>query len=278
MSSPAQIAANTINAQSSTGARTEAGHTASSKNAALQSQPDCPSLSVPNDRRQIDTAGHGLFTNRDFIRPGEEEDYTRDKADLIEALAPSGPLECNLVGEIHRAMWRLRRCGQVEANMVIGLESGGYIFDPMETSNPTAEKVQRSVDRARSQSHRLLHKCTAELRTLQTERQFRNEYFAAGTDISHLGLSSFRSVRKGIDKQAASEERLELARVRAVFHTPCPPPATSIIPMPPVQSGSFCKTEKTPPATPRNAPCPCKSGEKYKRCCGKSAPPMLHAA
>ena len=29
-------------------------------------------------------------------------------------------------------------------------------------------------------------------------------------------------------------------------------------------------------STPRNAPCPCRSGEKYKRCCGKAAPPMLY--
>ena len=28
-------------------------------------------------------------------------------------------------------------------------------------------------------------------------------------------------------------------------------------------------------STPRNAPCPCRSGEKYKRCCGKAAPPVL---
>jgi uncharacterized protein YecA (UPF0149 family) len=27
---------------------------------------------------------------------------------------------------------------------------------------------------------------------------------------------------------------------------------------------------------PRSAACPCKSGEKYKRCCGKNAPPVLN--
>jgi hypothetical protein len=38
---------------------------------------------------------------------------------------------------------------------------------------------------------------------------------------------------------------------------------------------SFCK----PPApTPRNALCPCGSGAKYKRCCGKNAPPVLNTA
>jgi uncharacterized protein YecA (UPF0149 family) len=29
---------------------------------------------------------------------------------------------------------------------------------------------------------------------------------------------------------------------------------------------------------PRSAPCPCKSGEKFKRCCGKNAPPALNMA
>ena len=29
------------------------------------------------------------------------------------------------------------------------------------------------------------------------------------------------------------------------------------------------------PGTPRTALCPCKSGEKYKRCCGRQAPPIL---
>ncbi len=27
---------------------------------------------------------------------------------------------------------------------------------------------------------------------------------------------------------------------------------------------------------PRGAPCPCGSGQKYKRCCGRNAPPVLH--
>jgi hypothetical protein len=29
------------------------------------------------------------------------------------------------------------------------------------------------------------------------------------------------------------------------------------------------------PPTPRNAPCPCGSGQKYKRCCGRYAPAVL---
>ncbi len=93
---PAQIAANIANAQASTGPRTDAGKSTCSKNATT----------------------HGLFTLRDFIRPGEESTYEQNRADLLDQLAPIGILECNLADEIHRAFWRLRRCGEVEASLV----------------------------------------------------------------------------------------------------------------------------------------------------------------
>jgi uncharacterized protein YecA (UPF0149 family) len=35
---------------------------------------------------------------------------------------------------------------------------------------------------------------------------------------------------------------------------------------------------EAPGQTPRNAPCPCGSGTKFKRCCGKDAPAVLHEA
>ena len=188
------------------GPRTDAGKAASSQNAIT----------------------YGLYAQRDFIRPAEEEDYSRDKADLAKALAPEGPLELSLVNEIHRAIWRLRRCGQVEANLAIGLNDGGYIFDPMETTNLHAEKTQRSVDRARAQAHRLLHKCTAELRKLQTERQYRKDFSEPEADISLPGISDMRSVRKGIAEHVTTQYRqTKLASV----------------------ASSFCKTPKTAPAT-----------------------------
>ncbi len=36
--------------------------------------------------------------------------------------------------------------------------------------------------------------------------------------------------------------------------------------------------EAAQPQTPRNALCPCGSGNKYKRCCGRNAPPVLGKA
>jgi hypothetical protein len=246
MSTAAQIAANIANAQASTGPRTDAGKATCSKNATT----------------------HGLFTTRDFIRPGEEPLYEQNRADLIDQLAPTGILECNLADEIHRALWRLRRCGEVEAALVQTCTTAIETKDPMQ--DETAARTQNSVDRARAQAHRLLHKCTTELRKLQTERHFRNEYFVAGADLSHLGICDFTQVRKGIGREIANGIRQhkldEINEMAAAFEDNR-------------QHVAAITRQTQPPAkTPRSAPCPCNSGQKYKRCCGKNAPAILHAA
>jgi hypothetical protein len=251
---PAQIAANIANAQASTGPQTDAGKAACSKNATT----------------------HGLFTTRDFVRPGEEPLYEQNRADLICQLAPIGILECNLADELHRAMWRLRRCAEVEAALVQTCTTAAETKDAMQ--DEIAVRTQNSVDRARAQAHRLLHKCTAELRRLQTERHFRNEYFVAGADLSHLGICEFSHVRKGIGREIGNGIRQhkldEMNELAAVFEDD-----RRYVAAVTRQTQSPSQTpEQAPPQTPRNAPCPCNSGQKYKRCCGRNAPAMLHAA
>jgi len=183
MSTPAQIAANTTNAQSSTGPRSETGKAASSKNGVKQ----------------------GLFTTNDFVRPEDQPAYDELNAELQSDLSPVGILERNLVDEIRGAMWRLRRCGLVEANLAATLEDDQ--LDPMETDNPRAERIQRSVDRARTQAHRLLHKCTAELRRLQTERHYAQEFFLDGADISDIGIADWRAITKAHGERTRVELR-----------------------------------------------------------------------
>ena len=181
----------------------------------------------------------GLFTRRDFIRPKEESDYAKLQADLERELAPVGVLENTLVEEIRRATWRLRRCGEVEAGLLLRLnDNPTYIMDPMEAPDRNAHKIQNSVDRARSQAHRLLHKSTAELRKLQAERRQNPETQASPTEPAAQVLSGERA-----------------------------------------PSGSHCKTVKAPPIPGRNAQCPCGSGQKYKRCCARLTgdPPQQRA-
>ena len=265
MSTPAQIAANIVNAQSSTGPRTPEGRANSSHNATTW----------------------GLFTQTDFIRSGEENAYAELDETLQNDLAPSGPLEHTLVAEIRRTLWRLSRCGEVEAGFAVQLATGIQpIPDPMQ--DEAAARLQNSVDRARAQSHRLLHRCTAELRKLQTERFYRNEIFPPGTDLSDFGLADWRSITKSLAESTRSNmPRRKLDGLDNIVSIPdrtnhdaahqgvaTTPAVLSETPI----TNQNRSAELHSPETPRNTPCPCNSGLKYKRCCGRKAPAMLHAA
>ena len=72
------------------------------------------------------------------------------------------------------------------------------LIDPMQLES--RGRCQTSDNRARSQAHRLLHKCTAELRKLQTERIYRNESLAKGTDLSNLGICDWASIEARLAK------------------------------------------------------------------------------
>lgn len=158
----------------------------------------------------------------DFIRPGEHELYAQLDEALRSDLCPVGVLEETLFEEIRRATWRLRRCGLVEESLAA---SGAEDLS----------KTQLAVDKARNQAHRLLHKCTAELRRLQTDRQYRIESFSPETDLSETGLADYRAIRKGLDQQFRANYHREkftgMAEIDALVSTPIHAP------------GSFCKTE-----------------------------------
>ena len=46
----------------------------------------------------------------------------------------------------------------------------------------------------------------------------------------------------------------------------------------PQQHQNFARRNPHPAEVGRNSPCPCGSGQKYKRCCGVNAPPILNNA
>lgn len=85
------------------------------------------------------------------------------------------------------------------------------------------------------------------------------------------------------------ENEIRKMTVDAVMDEPPAAPAAKseqAAPQPapaPQQNGTIRNTSEqkiqTPPSqVPRGAPCPCGSGEKYKRCCGRGAPPVLSRA
>ena len=203
---------------------------------------------------------HGLFTAHDFIREGEEDEYARTVKSLWSELSPDGTLEEVFTTEIVGATWRLRRCRLVE-------EAFGAIddldFDPM--MDERTEKQQRSVDRARAQSHLILRRSIAELTKLQKIRFNSTQQMPEQT--AEERTEQLRAMAKA-DFQAMVDQALaKNPRAAASF---CKTPPTT-----PASDSSFCKTPKD---APRNAPCPCNSGLKYKRCCGNPAGSALKKA
>src|SRR5580700_9005582 len=175
-------------------------------------------------------------TARDFIREGEQKEYTRTLRSLMAELSPEGVLEETFAAEIMGAHWRLRRCRLVESSF-----AGSAVLDPM--VDDLTEKEQKSVDRARAQSHNILRRSISELRKLQKQRLEVHE------DDS---LAALQSLIDKIDRGSfCKSELLPVAQ--------------------PVPQPSGCEFDPKP--TPRNALCPCGSNTKYKRCCGKAAPP-----
>lgn len=125
-----------------------------------------------------------------------------------------------------------------------------------------------------------------ELRRLQTERQVRVECLPKDFDINNIGgLASINDLEPilALDlRRQLLKHKLEgtgtLESVMRLTNPPVSPaPAESVSEAPP----STKRTQSGPPETPpiaRNQPCPCGSGAKYKRCCGRNAPGVLQIA
>ena len=107
MISDQQIEANRLNAQKSTGPRTEDGKEKSKRNAIT----------------------HGL-TAAQVVIPGEDvEDFEDLREALLTDLKPVGALETECVDQVVFAIWRLRRCRQIEAAL--------FVIDPDDDFLPT---------------------------------------------------------------------------------------------------------------------------------------------
>jgi hypothetical protein len=252
MATEAQIAANRNNAQASTGATTAAGKARSSRNA----------------------LSSGLFSRGDFVLPDEQAQYAEFCASFQTNLEPEGPIEQTLSAEIIHAAWRMRRCSAVAAGLIGSL-------DPM--VDPAAAQTQQAVDRARNDAHRAFQRSISELRRLQTERQFRNESFPDDFDPATLGIASFKDMAPAL--MIDTQRQLLLQKLRTSLpnrdgHGAAPNSSGELNAENNSQPKQLfaIRTQSGVGQTPRNSPCACGSGLKFKRCCGKGAPAILNLA
>jgi hypothetical protein len=221
MATTAQLLANRQNAERSHGPVTAEGRARVSQNATK----------------------FGLFSVANFVRPDERDIFNEFEAGYVAELAPDSSLEQTLAREIIHAAWRLRRCANLE------------VAPPQDLTDEELDRLQLSIDRARSAAQRTFHRSLKELRRLQAERLCAK--FVASPQGGTLCNAPGRPEPSAMRHSSTSD-----------FLDSCLLPSAK-------QSQS--EPAKTP-LIPRSAPCPCKSGQKYKRCCGRNAPPVLTAA
>jgi hypothetical protein len=144
MATPAQIAANCINAQRSTGPRTEEGKSAVSRN----------SLS------------HGLSARQFTLLPHEDP---AEYAALLEALAadhnPQGATQLFLVKEMAQAQWKLQRIAAIEAELLTSEDSLSNWFK----EDCSKDEVLLKLSRYEASARRAWYKALGELRKIRSE-------------------------------------------------------------------------------------------------------------
>jgi len=178
----------------------------------------------------------GLFSVANFVRPGERDIFNEFETGYMLELSPATLLEQTLAREIVHAAWRLRRCASLE------------VAPPENLTDEELDRLQMSIDRARAAAQRTFHRSLKELRRLQSGH----------LEPAVLMIEQARAMDAMLLKNR--EERRAEATAEPISQN----------------SAKQSQSERVKTvAIPRSAPCPCKSGEKYKRCCGKNAPAVL---
>ena len=180
MATTAQILANRQNAEWSHGPVTAEGRARVSQNATK----------------------FGLFSVANFVRPEERDIFNEFESGYLAELAPDSSLEQTLAREIIHAAWRLRRCANLE------------VAPPDDLSDEELDRLQASIDRARSAAQRTFHRSLKELRRLQSERLYAT--FAAGPEPTKLAAQTAA-------QDSAKQTQSEPAKTRQIPRgAPCP--------------------------------------------------------
>ena len=195
---------------------------------------------------------------------GDRAEFLALAAEAQAQLRPEGFLELHFAAEIFRDTWRL--------NIMATVDESTFSEDFLETRSKYRDRLNTAVRRN-----------TQELRRLQTDRILNERW--------NLALPAAASAKDVLRFEKAKPIRPENNEIRKNEPIPdtVPPSIPSIPSIHAAETRLHAQIEaeerrelaefaQRTNVIPRNAPCPCKSGEKYKRCCGKQAPPLLNKA
>jgi len=219
------------------------------KNAQKSTGPVSQAGKAASSRNHLTT---GLYTMNDFVLPEEVDIYKLFCVRLEESCDAADAIEECLTAEITSAAWRLRRC-----NLADGDVAQHAAIDPL--LDETLTKQIRSIERARAHSTSIFHRGINQLKKLQKERpqpELRPEFLQKVQQKLDGIMNEPEPDWNEVDRQISENKKKE-AELASNCKTPDGHAATAASPAP------------TPA---RGRPCPCKSGNKYKHCCGKNTP------
>ena len=222
--------------------------TANQANARLSTGPVSDAGKAASSRNNL---RHG-FRSQTILLPGDDPaEYLALLADLTEYFAPGELIETRFVREMTDADWRLRRLRQhlesAIARQMARLASAHPDVSSVELQSLAIETLSETG--------------TSYGTWLRYETKFERQYDRAFKDWSR-----YQELRRDANIREA-----DLA-MKKILLAPLP----NEVPESPNHPASDQLGSNVQIA--RNADCPCGSRQKYKRCCGKSAGPLLGKA
>jgi hypothetical protein len=213
-----------------------------------------PRTAAGKARSAANSTRHG-FCSQSVLLPGDDPAEYQTLLDELREAFPCVDLpEHRFVREMADAEWRLRRVRQHQETLLT------EACEEISSADP-------SLDPDRVQVRAYDQKSTTLAVLMRYETKFERQY-----DRAFKGWCSYQIQRRD------SNIRAYLRQVDPILPIEPNPPDD---PIPELTADrrsltAFLPIEPNLPVqTPRNAPCPCGSGAKYKRCCGRNAAPVL---
>jgi len=198
MLSPAQLAANTANAQLSTGPRTPEGKAISSKN----------------------SFKHGLSSRDCIVAPEDQPEFDKMLDSYSQELRPVGQLEQDLFQQFLLAAWNLRRIRRLES--VKTSINDPRCVDPL--LDPILDTHYDRLSRYHSRFERTFSRSLKHLKELQTDRVLRDGLLEAKAVVPRLVSVSDLAKRTRKGALPGSPDTIQFA-VDRPWYTPAARPA-----------------------------------------------------
>jgi hypothetical protein len=219
---------------------------------AQQCGPTSPEGKAASSRNALK---HGLTSLHPIVTDEDRPDYEALHDNLFGSLQPVGHLQEHTFQRLVNAAWNMQRCLKLE-HMVMECIGG---IDPL--AHPEAAQQAALFERY--------------------YLRFEGSYRANLRELERLQrLQLAQDVHFGDENPVGALHDLQLYQRLAKRNGPLPQaaPQPAQHPQPPSDQQSAKQIPIRRPKIGRNEPCPCGSGNKYKRCCGFPQTSVLDAA